>query len=194
MTELRRAFSEPQDPLIAEAEKIKAKEGKAIAELLGRPLSSVGDVTFRINTQDEGIASASGAAITLHKRYFDKNREDLPGVTVHELTHAIQRAANYSGDFVWMVEGIADFVRHKLGYGTVQAGDPRKSYKVAAGFINWLYERPDNKQTYKAFIRDVTAGVMPVKLNALLAEYNNGEPKILPARKSLPKPHRGPQA
>ena len=181
--------SQSQDPLITEAQKVLAKEGTAIAKLLGLPVACVQGITFTVNTQDDGVASTSGTVITLYKRYFDQNPDDLAGVTVHE-----QGAIN-SGNFVWMNEGIADFIRYKLGYGTIQTGDPHKSYKVAAGFFNWLYERPDNKQTYYAVVKDVTAGIRPAHLDDLLVEYNNGVQlkslfSIPPAR----KPPQGPSA
>ena len=187
--------SQSQDPLITEAQKVLAREGAAIAELLGLPAACAQGITFKVNTQDDGVASTSGTVITLYKRYFDQNPDDLAGVTVHELTHAIEQGAVNSGDFGWMNEGIADFIRYKLGYGTIETGDPHKSYKVAAGFFNWLYERPDNKQTYYAVVKDVTSGIRPARLDDLLAQYNNGVQlkapfSIPPAR----KPPQGPSA
>jgi hypothetical protein len=162
--------------IIAVAQKVLAREGKAIADLIGRPLEYTKGISFEVNENDDGVADCNGTHIRLFKKYFGTRAWDVEGAAVHELTHAIQRGSRYEGEFVWMVEGIADFVRHKLGYGIIRSGDPRKSYGHAAGFYNWLYNKPDdNHKTYYAFVKDVTAGIRPAKLDDLLAEYNCGE-------------------
>lgn len=180
-------FPQPKDPLIGKAEKVLAREGKAIAELVGRPVSHMQDISFRIEPQRDGIAHASGAEITLFKKYCDKYPWDVEGVVVHELAHALQRAPAYHDDFVWMVEGLADFVRYKLGYGTIEPGDPHRSYKIAGGFYNWMYELPDNKQTYRAFIKDLNTGKRPKNLVSLLAEYNCGAAKNAKDNSATPR-------
>jgi len=173
------AVQQPEeDWIIATAKRVLEREGKAIAELIGRPLSYTEGISFKINENDEGVAHCIGKEITLFRKYFGPRPWDVQGAVVHELTHAIQRGSKYDGDFVWMVEGIADFVRHKLGYGIIRDGDPRLSYGHAAGFYNWMYNLPNDKQkTYYAFVKDVTDGIRPAKLDALLKEYNSGAPK-----------------
>jgi hypothetical protein len=174
---LSAAFTQPEDPLITTAKRVLAREGKAIADLIGRPLSYTQGISFEVNENDDGVAHCLGTVVTLFKKYFDPRPWDVQGAVVHELTHAIQRGARYDDTFGWMVEGIADFVRHKLGYGIIRDGDPKKSYGHAAGFYNWMYNLPDDKQkTYYAFVKDVTDGILPRNLDALLKEYNEGKP------------------
>jgi hypothetical protein len=163
--------------IISTTEKVLAKEGAAIAQLVGRPLAYTQGISFRVNEDKDGVADTSGEVVTFYKKYFDQNPHDLEGVVVHELAHAIERGVAYHGDFVWMVEGLADFVRHKLGYGIILPGDPRESYKVAGAFFNWLYERPDDKRSYYTFVKELNAGTRPRNLDALLEEYNSGSPK-----------------
>jgi len=162
--------------MIASAQRVLEREGAAIAKLIGRPLENTKGISFRVNENDEGVAYCLGTEITIFKKYFDPREWDLQGAMVHELTHAIQRAPEYHDDFVWMEEGLADFVRHKLGYGIIRVGDPHRGYGESAGFFNWIYNLDDTK-TYYAMLKDINAGIRPENLDTLLAAYNNGSPQ-----------------
>lgn len=164
--------------IIGLAERTLAKEGAAIAKLVGRPLENTKGISFRINENEDGVAYCLGSEITLFKKYFDPRPWDIQGASVHELAHAIQRAPVYDDNTRWMVEGLADFVRHKLGYGIIRVGDPHKGYGEGAGFFNWVYNLPgDGQKTYYAFVKELNDGKVPANCKVLLDAYNNGSPK-----------------
>jgi Plant Basic Secretory Protein. len=57
-------------------------------------------------------AAASGNVIRISANYLPKARDDYRAMLIHELTHVVQ---HYPGEHHagWLVEGIADYVRHK---------------------------------------------------------------------------------
>lgn len=58
-------------------------------------------------------AYADGATIYLWAGYIaQQDQADFEGMVIHELTHINQNARNV-GDNGWVVEGVADYVRHK---------------------------------------------------------------------------------
>jgi hypothetical protein len=184
--------------IIASAQRALVREGAAIAKLVGRPLENTKGISFKINENDDGVAYCLGTEITMFKKYFDPRPWDIQGAAVHEATHAIQRAPVYDNTTIWMVEGLADFVRHKLGYGIIRQGDPHKGYGEGAGFYNWMYDfAGDNQKTYYAFIAELNAGKVPANTEVLLKAYNNGSPQkdfnVAAAnenKKSARAPHR----
>lgn len=182
--------------MIASAQRVLEREGAAIAKLVGRPLGNTKGISFRVNEKDEGVAYCLGTEITIFKTYFDPREWDLQGAMVHEIAHAIQRAPEYHDDFVWMCEGLADFVRHKLGYGIIRQGDPHQSYGYSAGFYNWMYDLDASQKTYYTFVKELNEGKRPHNLEVLLEAYNNGSPKKdfnVAAANENKKPVRAPQ-
>lgn len=63
---------------------------------------------------DAGVpAYAEGASIHLWRDYVARqDQADFEGMVIHELTHINQNARNI-GEHGWVVEGVADYVRHK---------------------------------------------------------------------------------
>jgi hypothetical protein len=94
---------------------------------------------------DVGVpAYASGDTIVLSRDWFRDHPDDL-GVGVHEMAHVIQAYPVY--DPSWLVEGIADYVRHRAavdqrwqipGYRAGQSY--RDGYGVTAGFLVYVSE------------------------------------------------------
>ena len=89
-----------------------------------------------VNAHEQGVANTdSGRSLHSLNNTVTANPQDVEGVVVHELAHAIQRGAKYGGEFTWMVEGLADFVRYKLGYGILLPGDPRRELQGRGQFL-----------------------------------------------------------
>ena len=67
-------------------------------------------------------AATQGKTIFLNLDHFDKiaevygSRDADDGAIVHEIDHAILWAPRYDRSTSWLIEGIADFVRDKLGF------------------------------------------------------------------------------
>ena len=58
----------------------------------------------------DGVAYSNGTEIHISADWVKKQPMDF-GMVIHELTHIVQRYPNYKAG--WLVEGIADYVRHK---------------------------------------------------------------------------------
>ncbi len=124
------------------------------------PIKVVMDVAY------DGVAATSGSEIRVSAKYVHGHPKDI-GLIVHELTHAIQAYPKY--DPVWLVEGIADWVRFfkyepesNRPHPNPRTANARASYRTTAAFLEWA------RGTYDAnLVR---------KLNAALAkgEYTEG--------------------
>jgi len=113
-------------------------------------------VTFIIDPGYNGVAAASGGVIRVNPEWMIKNPEDLDVVT-HEAMHIVQNYPGGAGPG-WVTEGVADYVRYKLGVNN-KAGNwslPEFSekqhytnaYRVTARFFVWI-EKNYNKKLVK---------------------------------------------
>ncbi len=66
------------------------------------------NVVYRTGPGVTGIAATGGGVMTVNTAWCDQHPEDTP-LTVHETAHVIQAYTAY--DPVWLVEGIADYIR-----------------------------------------------------------------------------------
>ena len=71
-------------------------------------------VTFSVRPGIDVPAYASGSGIVLSAEWFTKNPGDL-GCFIHELTHLVQAYPRSPEEAGWVVEGIADYVRYRVG-------------------------------------------------------------------------------
>ncbi|MCH5718484.1 basic secretory family protein [Niabella hibiscisoli] len=103
-------------------------------------------VTFVIDPEYTAVAAASGGVIKVNPEWMIKNPEDLDVVT-HEAMHIVQSYPGWAGPG-WITEGIADYVRHKLGVNNAASKwslpaltDKHKytdAYRVTARFFVWV--------------------------------------------------------
>jgi len=71
-------------------------------------------VTFSVRPGVDVPAYASGSRIVLSAEWFAGNPGDL-GCLVHEFAHLVQSYPRSPDDAGWVVEGIADYVRYRVG-------------------------------------------------------------------------------
>lgn len=107
---------------------------------------SLKEVTIIIDPGYKGVAATSGAIVRVNPEWMHKHPEDLDVIT-HEAMHIVQSYPNRAGPG-WITEGIADYVRYKLGvnneagkwslpeYSTKQSY--RDAYRVTARFFLWI--------------------------------------------------------
>lgn len=109
-------------------------------------------VTFAVDTAYSGVAATSGAKVRLSAAYFHAHPKDIDVVT-HEVMHIVQSYPQYKP--VWLVEGIADYVRYIYGVNNAAGGwslpgySPSQSYtdsyRVTARFLVWLQNHVNDK-------------------------------------------------
>jgi hypothetical protein len=97
----------------------------------GRPVPT--KVGFSVRHGIDNPAFASGGRIVLSAEWFTSHPDDL-GCFVHEMVHLIQRYPGSRGTPGWLVEGIADYVRYKVGADT--RWHIPKSYREGSSYTN----------------------------------------------------------
>lgn len=111
-------------------------------------------VTFVIDPAYKGVAATfGGGVIRYNPEWFQKHPRDIDVVT-HETMHVIQSYGRGSGPG-WITEGIADYVRYKMGLYNKEADwklpeySPKQnfdnSYRITARFFVWIENRYDKK-------------------------------------------------
>jgi hypothetical protein len=103
-------------------------------ELLDGPgFQPPGTITLTFRAGIKNPAFASGGGITLSSDWFAKRPGDV-GVVVHEVAHIMQRYP--VGKPSWLIEGIADYVRHQanLNDGWRAPTKPRPEWSYTQGY------------------------------------------------------------
>lgn len=103
-------------------------------------------VTFIIDPQYAGVAAAAEGIVRFNPEWFKRNPADIDVVT-HECMHIVQSYPHRAGPS-WITEGIADYIRFKMGLYNDEAGwklpdfkESQKytdSYRITARFFNWI--------------------------------------------------------
>lgn len=114
--------------------------------------NTVKHVIFSVDTAYHGVAATGGGKTTFSSAYYRRFPADIDVVT-HEVMHLVQSYPHYHP--VWLVEGIADYVRYEYGLHNKSAGwtmpnyNPKQSYKnsyrITARFLVWIQEHGDKK-------------------------------------------------
>jgi hypothetical protein len=131
-----------------EAERLAKIEYPKTADVLGIPRTGLADVKVIIDFNATGVAYADGKTIHVAAKYASAHPDDT-GLVVHELCHVAQHYPKY--DPVWLVEGIADYVRwfafeplDKRPKIKKAKADARASYRTTGAFIDWTLRTYDN--------------------------------------------------
>lgn len=144
-------------------------------------------VIIRIDTAYDGVAYAIDGRIVISQAWLVKNPEDIDVVT-HEAMHIVQAYHNVNAPG-WLVEGIADYVRHKYGVNNRNANwalSPyhdgqhyKDAYRITARFLLWLEENKkagivktlDHSLRAEKYTEDIWIKETTKSLDQLWAEY-----------------------
>jgi hypothetical protein len=118
-----------------------------IIEVLGADTTTLPKkITIVMDVNYDGVAATGGSEIRVSAKYVLKNPNDL-GMIVHELAHVVQKYPKYNP--VWLVEGIADYVRFfhyepgtKVNVNPEKA-NARQSYRTTGAFLAWASGKYD---------------------------------------------------
>jgi len=123
------------------AERLYEQHAADIVALVGA--EEIPDITVRVEHEGPGAAWTNGTQVSLSRRWFTQHPDDVGGV-LHEFTHAIMRAPTYDETTIWLIEGLADYVRDALGHDapwTQAHYEPAKAtagYQTTAHFLQHL--------------------------------------------------------
>lgn len=117
-----------------------------IMQMLNNTLPQPHRIIFEKNQTMPGIAA--GAVIRLGSDWFAQHPDDT-GAVIHEMAHAVQAYPSYSPS--WLIEGIADAIRYKLGFQNSwsypHCGQGSENYTsgywCAAAFLGYLEKTYD---------------------------------------------------
>ena len=103
-------------------------------------------VAVRVAPGRGAPGSTSGHTITFSEAWFRVHPDD-EGCVIHELSHAYLHAPVYDATNAWLVEGIADHIRDRLGmemawtFAHFEVGKASAGYQTTAHFLAWLEDR-----------------------------------------------------
>ncbi|MBV9850244.1 MAG: hypothetical protein JO250_11265 [Armatimonadetes bacterium] len=99
------------------------------------------NVVYRTGPRVTGVAATGGGVMTVNTAWCDQHPDDT-GLTVHETAHVVQAYSTYNP--VWLVEGIADYIRwvkfepqNFHPQINVQRSTYHDSYRTTATFLAW---------------------------------------------------------
>jgi len=145
-----------------------------VNDLLG--LNYTGGVTFKLPDQEVNFpAAATGSTIIINPKWFKDHPGD-EGAIVHELTHVVMHCPKMDNSNWWMIEGLADYVRDKLGYTTAWSsptkGDPKGGYQATAHFLLFLEGKYGQDYIKKIATLLSNTGDLPADLNERIQSYH----------------------
>ncbi|KAH7703978.1 hypothetical protein AAVH_28841 [Aphelenchoides avenae] len=160
------------------------------------------EVNFYMDPSYEGVAAMWNGEVHFDPDYMNSNPKDIDVVT-HECMHIVQ-GYNFGGTPGWATEGIADYVRYKLGVDNAGAGwslgefQPGQqytdAYRVTARFLVWMELRYKSTfvKEYDAALRagtfsDFWTRTTGKSVDALWTEYTK-DPSLAPAPAPAPPP------
>jgi hypothetical protein len=117
---------------------------------------SIRKVHMIIDPEYDGVAATSDGIVRVNPEWMHKHPRDIDVVT-HEVMHIVQDYPGGAGPG-WITEGIADYVRYKLGVDNEGGGwklpeysarqNYDNAYRVTARFFVWI-EKNYNKNLVK---------------------------------------------
>ena len=111
------------------------------------------NVVYKTGPDVTGVAATGGGVMTVNSAWCRAHPDDT-GLTVHETAHVIQAYSAYNP--VWLVEGIADYIRwvrfepeHFHPRINVQKATYHDSYQTTATFLGWCERHYDSRLVTK---------------------------------------------
>lgn len=125
-----------------------------IVDILGSgPKNPPSQITVTFDLNYDGVAAAAGNKIVCSPKWFAAHPDDI-GAIVHETAHVVQSYPKYNP--VWLVEGIADYVRwfcfepeSKRPQPNPARATARDSYRTTGAFLFWVTNKYDKDAVKK---------------------------------------------
>jgi hypothetical protein len=119
-------------------ERLYEEHARDIANLIGA--EAIPEIAVHVERHGPGAAWTNGTDVFLSAPWFAEHPDDIGGV-LHEFTHAIMRAPTYDETTIWLIEGLADYVRDQLGHEApwtrahYEPGKATAGYQTTAHFL-----------------------------------------------------------
>ena len=135
-------------------------------------------VTFFMDPSYDGVAATGNDTVRFNPEWFHKHPGDIDVVT-HEVMHIVQAYPDDAGPG-WITEGIADYVRYKIGVDNAGAGwklpdynakqNYDNAYRITARFFVWIEQHCD-----KDFVKQLDGAMRSKKYRDDFATQHTGK-------------------
>ncbi len=135
-------------------------------------------VIFLVDPKFTGLAATASNLVRFNPAWFDGNPNDIDVVT-HEVMHIVQ-GYGYDAGVFWLTEGIADYVRYKMGVDNAGGGwsltpfndaqNYTNAYRITARFFVWIENTHD-----KNLVQQMDAALRAHTYNASLWKEYTGK-------------------
>lgn len=135
-------------------------------------------VTIIIDPGYKGVAATDNGIVRINPEWMHKHPQDVDVVT-HEVMHIVQAYPADAGPG-WITEGIADYVRYKVGVNNAAGGwklpeyngkqNYTNAYRVTARFFVWV-----EKNYKKNFVKVLNAEMRNKKYKSSFWEKETGK-------------------
>jgi hypothetical protein len=143
--------------LRAWAEALYVRHAPEIADLIGA--DAIPEITVHVERHGPGAAWTSGSDVFLSAPWFSEHPDDSGGV-LHEFTHAIMQAPTYDQTTVWLIEGLADYVRDELGHDAPWTKAHHEPGKATAGYQTTAHFLQHVERTYPGTFKRLARALM----------------------------------
>ena len=162
-------------PLLEKCKEIEKQTIPEINRLLG--LNYTGLVDFKIEDGMKFPAATSGNTVSVNPNWFREHPAD-DGAIVHELVHVVMKCPRMDESNSWMIEGIADYVRDKLGHitswSTPTRGDPKGGYQTTAHFLLFVENKFGQDYLKRLAVTLSSRGELPDDIDDKISLYMTG--------------------
>jgi hypothetical protein len=155
------------------AEGLYERYADDIAALIGA--EELPPITIRVERNGPGAAWTSGTAVYLSKQWFTQHPDDVGGV-LHEFTHAIMRAPTYDETTIWLIEGLADYVRDALGHDAPWTTAHFERGKATAGYQTTAHFLQHVERTHPGTVKRLARSLMDDTYSPDLFRQCTGQP------------------
>jgi hypothetical protein len=129
------------------------------------------EISVEFSDDPSFIAGTTGNAVKMGAAYFKTHSDwENDGAMVHEFAHVIQNYPRYDNRTGWLVEGLADFVRFKLGYfEKLPQGNPKNGYQEAVHFFSYLWDT--DRESFKMIATLLIKGEVYDRIEESIDQY-----------------------
>ncbi len=137
---------------------------------------SLKKVVIIIDPDYKGVAATNDGIVRVNPEWMHKHPKDIDVIT-HEVMHIVQAYPENAGPG-WITEGIADYVRYKMGVNNASSGwrlpdynskqNYTDAYRVTARFFVWI-----EKNYKRNLVKKLNTAMRDKLYNSWLLEKRN---------------------
>jgi Peptidase of plants and bacteria len=167
------------------AEDLYLRYAADIAASIGA--EEIPSIAVHVEPHGPGAAWTDGTDVYLSKQWFAQHPDDIGGV-LHEFTHAIMQAPTYDETTIWLIEGLADYIRDQLGHNAqwtqahFEPGKATAGYQTTAHCLRYL------ERTHPGTVKRLAQALMDDSYSTDVFRRCTGNPLDVCVREHVARP------